>query len=1735
MKNKILLLIITSICLPLLKAQDANYFIKFKNNISIEKIKKWQSSKLEYAQNLRIEKYFISQTGSISKVYGLYGESKLCEIFVNSIGLDTMLDYVELNPDYRIYFTPNDFATSQYNLTKISAKNAWNYAKGISKIKVAVVDDAVELNHSDLKNVIWNNLNEIAGNGIDDDLNGYVDDVVGWDAADGDNDPNPPSSPGFDHGTHCAGIVGAETNNNNGIASIGFGISLMAVKISSSSSGFIINAAKGVEYAIINNASVISMSWGGAGFSRTYQLLFDLAASNDIVCVAAAGNSSSSSKFYPAGYNNVIAVASTTSTDAISSFSNYGNWIDVCAPGSSIYSTITNNFYGTKSGTSMACPLVSGLCGLLRSKNPTFSAIKIENCLKNTCDNINSVNPSYVGLMGFGRINAENAVLCVKSLIAVFESNKTQVCPGDTIVFKNKSKGNPVVFKWQFSGGNPSTSADSIVKVVYNTAGIYNVKFWCSDGIENDSIEFKKFITVAKPSAFFSQKTMSVILGNSVALPIKCKGVPKFIVTVSDSSNTYSITLNDTVNYAIFIPTKSTTYKITSISDANCSATILDSIRVTVTTGAKCIQPRMYFDITQRISGATINPHAINWWKNNIIVSGKITGVGAGSSDAFVARFDDTGKLIWFKTVGGTGSEDVLIKHSISATGKILLTYRTYSFNNSYGASAATIFDINGNLISQGETKYNGRTFYETYNANFISTANKFIAVGLNAQYVTSFFGVTLNEFDSTGNVSFHRVFTTSYWTYTNGAAEALGGYIIGGDIRDANERSFLMKTSKTGTRLWSYRSNANFLEKIIHVKIRSNGDIYGYGIAIPNSGFGSIDLILHCFDSTGSIKWSKIYGSSANEYCGGIVDDGSGLIMVAQTNSYDGGNKHKIVFKTDYNGIILWSYLIGSYGKNYEYSGPGSPDLALHDQLGLVVYAEDVSSSTGIELFSMSNCGETGCKSTALKLNSSAVSVSFSALNMTTSTTGGIASINQTIKTQSSNRIINCTSKVNSTQKKPKKCRLNADFAAIIPICNLDSVRFDDLSVDTNKQKTIQRIWNFGDGNIVSSKFTKSMHFYKNSGNYNVTLIVTTSDTTVCIDTVSKVISITSNPFIVTKNGTRICKGDSLQLDVIRTSCFKGKLKYLWSPNTGLNQTNIANPKAAPSVNTTYTVKITDENGLTATDTVKVDVNQLCCKKPSGIVIPPPPYCEGGTFKFDAKPDSVAGFFYRWTINNVRLSKFNDPSKITLKNVGVGQLKIKCRVESSCGFDSTEITLAIEHKPKITIFKDSTICQNALIGFKASNYDLNKLNWSSPEPITKITQDSVQISFTKSSFVSVISTDRFTGCSGNDTAFVTKTSTASIFTEDTVAICSGDSALVSLKLNNEYWKDGFINKNRWLKQKGSYIAGITTNKCQFYDTLNIRINPKPSIINLKDTGFCLGDSVLIKINTSDSIKWFDFKNSKSRMFKNPGSYNYTVINKNNCRISDTFKINQFQKIRPDLGNDTFLCINKSMNLNVKNYVNNWKLVWDNNTSNPTRVINTAGQFYVSVTDGKCNGADTINVALKNPPNVDLGPDSNICEKSEIILQNSVLNSSKQLWDNGLTTKTRRVDKVGKYWLKNTNECGSATDSIMIYKRCNTCELYFPNSFTPYNFDNLNDTFKLVSTCIPIKFNLRIYNRWGQEVFRSNNINQGWNGYFNNKKCQIGNYTWFVEIKFPNTETPLKTYRGPLIIIGNEK
>ncbi|MCK5510410.1 S8 family serine peptidase, partial [Candidatus Parcubacteria bacterium] len=398
---------------------------------------KKQEVLVKYRNNDKIE--------TINVPGGIYIEQFILDLEKNS-----NIEFAEPNYSYKAVIIPSDtYYGNQWYLQKIKAPEAWNTTRESGDKIIAIIDSGVQINHPDLKENIWINNKEIPGNNIDDDDNGFIDDINGWDFVSNTPDPNPKfeegyTSAGILHGTIVAGVAAASGNNASGVSGVTWRARIMPLRVlDGKGEGDTNNVVKAVDYAVTNGADIINFSFVGFGNSRALERAIRRAYTAGVIVVAAAGNeqddgdgySLDETPMYPAchdgnlGENMVIGVAATDALDQKASFSSYGfKCVDVSAPGVSIFSTSVynpeksnieygyNKYYdGYWSGTSMATPMVSAVASLVSATAPGFNRNEIIAAIVDNSDNINRLNQDFLGQLGMGRLNVNSSVIYVRN------------------------------------------------------------------------------------------------------------------------------------------------------------------------------------------------------------------------------------------------------------------------------------------------------------------------------------------------------------------------------------------------------------------------------------------------------------------------------------------------------------------------------------------------------------------------------------------------------------------------------------------------------------------------------------------------------------------------------------------------------------------------------------------------------------------------------------------------------------------------------------------------------------------------------------------------------------------------------------------------------------------------------------------------------------------------------------------------------------------------------------------------------------------------------------------------------------------------------------------------------------------------------------------------------------------------------------------------------------------------
>lgn len=493
-------------------------------NIPLQKLSNISDVFIKYGVTKAYKPFYQASDDKIlaNTIVLAFSKAGMVEELIKDLRKSPGVEYAEKVSFNKTHAVPNDpLYSGLTHLPQINAPQAWNIyngtSNGNSNITVAIVDNAVMWTHADLVANTYTNTGETPNNGIDDDNNGYVDDVNGYDVTDLDNDPNPTVT-GMFHGTHCAGVAGARTDNSTGVASIGWNVKIIPVKCQTDNGNLniVANGYEGIIYSVKAKAKIISCSWGNSGSSITEQSVINYAWNHGSIIIASAGNFGNSTPNYPGAYNNVYCVASVDPSNVASGFSCYGTWVDICAPGNNINSTVpyivssSSPAYQASSGTSMAAPMVAGLAALMLSKSPNMTRANVLNCISSTAANIYTLsgNSSYASgnQLGAGRIDAFAAMNCASTFsatapVANFYGFPLYTCPGATINMYDSSLYVPTAWSWTFQGGTPATSTLSNPLVTWSTPGVYSVALTVSNASGSNTATKISYVNVAGPIA----------------------------------------------------------------------------------------------------------------------------------------------------------------------------------------------------------------------------------------------------------------------------------------------------------------------------------------------------------------------------------------------------------------------------------------------------------------------------------------------------------------------------------------------------------------------------------------------------------------------------------------------------------------------------------------------------------------------------------------------------------------------------------------------------------------------------------------------------------------------------------------------------------------------------------------------------------------------------------------------------------------------------------------------------------------------------------------------------------------------------------------------------------------------------------------------------------------------------------------------------------------------------------
>ncbi len=1296
---------------------------------------------LEANKALNVHKVVRFAHPELSYTYQIsFDQQAPVKAFCRALARLDFVAYAEPVPLYSNFCLPDDpLYSSQWGAQNTNFEASYELLTGgtcdfdavtcAEEVVIAVVDDAVLLTHEDLENQLWQNPGEIAGNGIDDDGNGYVDDIVGWDAADLDNDPMPDlalaSADCFTHGTHVAGIVAAETNNAVGVASVGFCSRIMSVKSkpNGNCSPAVPNGFEAVAYAVAARADVISMSWGGATYSETYQELFNAAHELGIVLVAAAGNDAVSTPMYPASYEHVISVGASNVDNEITYFSNYGTTIDIMAPGQDIMSCLASgdDQYGEFNGTSMACPFVSGVIGMMLCFDPSISPDAVEDCIESTALDIDELNPGFEGQLGAGLIDVEEIFTCLQvPPVSQFELEFDTYCVGEEILFTESSFGPAIdAYFWEFEGGSPATSTDQNPTVSWTSAGNYTISLTTGNAYGSHTAEQE--ISIGPPSATLTGST-DIIIGTTVSLVLNYDGsFPIDIVLNNGLTDSLIANVSSSPYFINVSPNDTTIYTLQSVSNASCESLLQSDAIINVLVpadGSICrfssiygnaepnnIQSRNHYDtVNEILYRSGLGPHwmAIDATNGNVIAArdfpGKQQGVSmvradngdflmcavdpqSSSSDWYVYRSDNEGALLWANRYASAGRQ---LGPSI-CKGNNDSFFISGWFNTSGGSSddvGVLHIDGDGSVINAIATHVDG----DDQSDHCISDGQGGLWLAGEVEHDRTIYVL---HYDENLNVIEEYLYHPQSDYYQSGffqlTATNDGGFAFtvwrrgGGEVQ---QYSSLIKLDADMQVEWatalhpSWASGSNILCRPLDLMQDSNGFLYLTGAA--DMGEGYFRPYYAKFNDVGDLIWSKT-----------TLNTSGGLIQ---------GNANFIAHNPDESDLDM---LVGiNISGNAAF---GESDFALirtDDSLTSCLFAD-------VDFTSFSENWE------ELSVNSSTSAVNFNPIPLTNDWEEYIVNVETPC--------IEC---------ELEECDYTCTFdQSDSDICVGETVNFEANCPDVEAF-----FWQINDSIFAETAMAEFK--FEEAGTYNVYLYTSNGNCTLVSDSIVTV----GNPISAVGEDHSICIGEGV--DLLAT----GGESYTWTPATGLDDPGSATPYASPDTSTVYHVEIIDQNDCLYSDSVIVWVSPLPVLIPAVLDTS---LCPGDTLEYQlTNVNPISNYAYSWS-PSAGISCTTCPNPFVTVTA------------------STVYTLSIEN---------SMGCMNQ----QDFSIEILSLEELSTEVDTSICTGSSYFAQGMEQTITGLYYDTLTSAAGCDSLILTDlTVMDSFYQEDSIHICEGDSALI--------------------------------------------------------------------------------------------------------------------------------------------------------------------------------------------------------------------------------------------------------------------------------------------------------------------------------------------------------------------
>jgi gliding motility-associated-like protein len=529
------------------------------------------------------------------------------------------------------------------------------------------------------------------------------------------------------------------------------------------------------------------------------------------------------------------------------------------------------------------------------------------------------------------------------------------------------------------------------------------------------------------------------------------------------------------------------------------------------------------------------------------------------------------------------------------------------------------------------------------------------------------------------------------------------------------------------------------------------------------------------------------------------------------------------------------------------------------------------------------------------------------------------------------------------------------------------------------------------------------------------------------------------------------------------------------------------------------YNVTIRDANGFK--DSTEITVNNNCVQLFLSITNTT---CgnSNGSINITASNGTSP---YRYSIDGVNFvpnSQFN--------NLVAGNYTVTARDANGLLKDST-VAIGDAARPQTSITTTPASCAN-----KGGSITINATGGTAPLSFSADNGNSFGTNNIFSNLDSgqyIMVTKDANGCSFSDTTRLTALPTPSFSLGNDTSICMGQSLLISAPDSSSYsyqWQDNSNGQTYLASANGLYSVKVTNGYgCSSSDTIKLALRTLPVFSLGNDTTVCNGHVYYLtpKFNSPSNglvYTWSDGTTGRPSLLVNaPGLY-WMQSSDGGCAFRDSITVSYKPSPAVALGNDTTLCDGQTILLDATN--NGSSYLWQDGSTQATYLVDRAGAYSVKVDEDGCDTTGSITVAYISKPIINLGTDTTVCVTQQLVLDASYPNSTYE-WQDGSTSPRYTVTTAGTYSVSVTDQCGATLDSIrVVYENC-ACKFYIPNGFTP-NCDGLNDLFQPKYQCLFSNYVLRVFNRWGQLVFTSNNPNTGWDGNLAGQQQPPGTYVW---------------------------